>query len=78
MVNIIISAMNILLLVTYKFNNSTFGSSGYFGSRVWSKIFVHRTYTGIRINLHSRPTIINDPVQKSQIDIQYSRKASAV
>ena len=37
------------------------------------KYIGHNTYTGIRINLHSKPTPIHEPVQKSDLNYSYSR-----
>ena len=45
-----------------------YGLSGSFGSRVRSKCIGHYTYTGIIVNLRSKPTPIHGPVQKFDLD----------
>ena len=42
---------------------STYGSSGYFGSRVGYKSIGHNTYTVRRSDFHSKPIPIHGPVQ---------------
>ena len=51
---------------------SAYGSSGSFGSRVWSKSIGHNTYKGRRITFRSKPTPINAPVHKSDFNHSYS------
>ena len=59
--------------------NSTFGSSGSFGSRVRSTCFGHNKYRGIRRNFHSKPTPIHEPVHKYELNLSYSiRKFSTL
>ena len=52
---------------------STFGLSGFFGSRVRSNYIGHNTYTGRRSNLCSKTTPIHGPVYKSGLNYSYSR-----
>ena len=47
---------------------SAYISSGSFGCRVMYKSIVNNTYTGRRINFRSKPTPINGPVHKSELN----------
>ena len=47
--------------------NSSYGSSGLFGSRVGSMFIGHNTYTQRRSHFHSKPTPIHGPVNKSEL-----------
>ena len=52
---------------------SEYSSSGSFESRVRSKSIGHNTYTGRRINFHSKQTPIHGPVNKAYLNYSYSR-----
>ena len=52
---------------------SAYGSSGLFGSIVRSKYIGHNTYTGRRSDFRSKPTPINGPVHKNDLNYSYSR-----
>ena len=52
---------------------SAYGLSGSFGSRVRYKYIGHNTYTDRRSNFRSKPTTINVPVHKYDLNYLYSR-----
>ena len=51
---------------------SAYASSGSFGSIVRYKSILHNTYTGIRSNLCSKPTLIRGTLQKYGLNYSYS------
>ena len=52
--------------------NSAYGSSVSFGSIVKTKYIGNNTYAGRRSNLRSKPTPINIPVHKYDLNFSYS------
>ena len=50
---------------------SVYGLSGSFGSRVRSKSIEHKIYTVRRNNFRSKPTPINEPFHKSDLNFSY-------
>ena len=51
---------------------SVYGLPGLFGSRVRSKYIGHNTYTGRRINFHSKLAPIHGPLHRSDLNYSYS------
>ena len=54
--------------------NTAFGPSKYFLSRVGSNFIGHNTYTGRRRNFCSKPIPKHEPVHKSELKFSYSRR----